>query len=105
MPMRSNGLRIITIVAALVVTGTLLGNAAPQKAAVPKPQDRLAMGEDGIRQLVGFMATDKKGMVSKQEFMKFMEAEFERLDKKKKGELDAKELTQSSLSVNRFVGK
>jgi hypothetical protein len=105
MLMRSNALRIIAIVAAMVVTGTLLGNAAPQKAAVPKPQDRLAMGEDGVRQLVGLMATDKKGMVSKQDFMKFMEAESERLDKKKSGELNAKELTQSNLSLNHFVGK
>lgn len=63
------------------------------------------MGEDGVRQLLALMDTDKKGMVSKQEFMKYMEAEFERLDKNKKGALNAKELTQSSLTVNRYVGK
>jgi hypothetical protein len=44
-------------------------------------------------------------MVSKQEYMKFMEAEFERLDKSKKGELNVKELTQSSLTASRFAGK
>jgi Ca2+-binding EF-hand superfamily protein len=51
------------------------------------------------------MDSDKKGMISKQEFMKFMEAEFERLDKDKKGELNVKELTQSSLTASRFTGK
>jgi hypothetical protein len=32
------------------------------------------------------METDNDGKVSKQEFMSFMEAEFDRLDKKKEGE-------------------
>jgi Ca2+-binding EF-hand superfamily protein len=105
MLIRTNQLRIIVAIAVLVATGTMLGTAAAQKAAVPKPQDRLAMGEDGVKQLLALMETDKKGMVSKQEFMKFMEAEFERLDKNKNGELNARQLTQSTLSVNRFVGK
>jgi hypothetical protein len=43
--------------------------------------------------------------VSRQEYMKFMAAEFDRLDKAKSGELDVKVLTQSKLSVSRFVGK
>jgi hypothetical protein len=104
-PMRTNRLRIIVVIAVLVVSGTVLGNAAAQKASVPKPQNKLAMGEDGIKQLLPLMNTDTKGMISKQEFMKFMEAEFERLDKSKKGELNAKELTQSSLTASRFAGK
>jgi hypothetical protein len=34
-----------------------------------------------------------------------MEAEFDRLDKEKKGELDARKLAQSNLSASRFSGK
>jgi hypothetical protein len=47
------------------------------------------------------------GKISKREWMKFMEAEFDRLDKGKDGELDVKELTQSKLRASRFtsVGK
>ena len=105
MPMRTYTMRIIVVIAVLVVTGTVLGNAAAQKASVPKPQNKLAMGEDGIKQLLPLMNTDTKGMISKQEFMKFMEAEFERLDKSKKGELNVKELTQSNLTASRFAGK
>jgi hypothetical protein len=97
--------RILVVIAVLVVIGTMLGSAAAQKASVPKPQNKLAMGEDGVKQLLPLMNTDTKGMVSKQEFMKFMEAEFERLDKSKKGELNVNELTQSSLSASRFAGK
>ena len=44
------------------------------------------------------MDTDKSGKISKEEWMKFMEAEFDRLDKDKKGELDAKELEQLRVS-------
>jgi hypothetical protein len=96
---------IMVVIMVLVVTGTMMGTAAAQKASVPKPQNRLAIGEDGIKQLLPLMDTDKNGMVSKQEFMKFMEAEFQRLDKSKKGELNVRELTQSSLTASRFAGK
>lgn len=47
------------------------------------------------------MDTDKNGKISKQEWMTFMEAEFDRLDKNKKGEIDQKELLQSTVSVKK----
>lgn len=50
--------------------------------------------------LLLLMDTDKNGRISKKEFMDFMEAEFERLDKDKSGELDVKELTQSELRAS-----
>ena len=40
------------------------------------------------------METDSDGKVSKQEFMSFMEAEFDSLDQKKEGKLDVREPTQ-----------
>jgi hypothetical protein len=51
--------------------------------------------------------TDKKGKVSKQEWMRFMEAEFNRLDEAMTGYLDVRELMQSQLRVSHFssVGK
>jgi Ca2+-binding EF-hand superfamily protein len=81
----------------------MLGTAHAQKAAVPKPQDKLALGDEEVRQLLLLMDTDKDGKISKQEWMKFMEAEFDRLDKDKSGELDAKDLAQSRLRVSHFV--
>jgi hypothetical protein len=105
MLIRTNKLWLISIAAALLVIGTVLGSAAAQKTAIPKPQDKLAMGEDEVRQLLALMDTDKKGMVSRQEFMKFMEAEFERLDSHKKGQLNVRELTRSTTTASRFVGK
>src|ERR1022692_4825373 len=80
-----------------------LGTAVAQKAAVPKSQDKLALGEPEVRQLLLLMDTDKNGKISKQEWMKFMEVEVDRLDKDKKGQLDVKELTQSKLRVSHPV--
>ena len=105
MLLRKKSSWVIVIIAVLIVSGTMLGNAAAQKASVPKPQNKLAMGENDVKQLLPLMNTDTNGMISKQEFMKFMEAEFDRLDKNKKGELNVKELTQSNLTASRFVGK
>jgi Ca2+-binding EF-hand superfamily protein len=90
----------IALIAVLALTGAVLGTATAQSSA-SKSQDKLALGEDDVKQLLLLMDTDKNGKISKQEYMKFMEAEFERLDKDKSGELDAKELTQSSLRVTR----
>jgi Ca2+-binding EF-hand superfamily protein len=85
-------------IAVLVATWAILGTAIAQKAAVPKPQDKLALGKNEVKQLLLIMDTDENGKISKQEWMKFMEAEFDRLDKDKKGQLDAMELTQSRLT-------
>jgi hypothetical protein len=43
------------------------------------------------------MDQDKNGVVSKEEFMQFMGAEFDRLDVDKSGGLTAKELSHSSI--------
>jgi Ca2+-binding EF-hand superfamily protein len=102
---QTNRLWFISVVAVLVTAEAMLGTASAQKASVPKPQNKLALGEDQVKQLLLLMDTDKHGKISKQEYMKFMEAEFERLDKNKSGELNVKTLTQSSLTATHFVGK
>ena len=98
---------VTLVIAMLATTWGKAGTAVAQKAAVPKPQDKLAIGEDEAKQLLLLVDIDKKGKVSKQEWMKFMEAEFDRLDKAKTGYLDVKELMQSRLRVSQFssVGK
>jgi hypothetical protein len=95
--------RFIVIIAMLITTFAIPGTSVAQKAAGPKLQDKLALGEEQGEQLLLLIDTDKSGKISKQEWMKFMEAEFDRLDKDKKGQLDVKELTQSKLRVSHFV--
>jgi Ca2+-binding EF-hand superfamily protein len=100
---RTNIPRALVAITVLVVTWAILGTAVAQRAAVPKPQDKLALREPEVKQLLLLMDTDKNGKISKEEWLKFMEAEFDRLDKDKKGQLDVKELTQSKLRVSHPV--
>ena len=87
---RTNVVWLILVIAVLVATGATLGT-----------------GEGEVRQLLLLMDTDKNGKISKQEWMKFMEAEFDRLDVEKNGELGVKEIAQSRLraSYSAALGK
>jgi hypothetical protein len=105
MPKHVNRVRLIVGATVVVAALTVFGTAAAQKASAPKAQDRLAIGEQNVRQLLLLMDTDKDGMVSQAEYMHFMEAEFHHLDKANNGTLNARELNQSSLSAARFTGK
>jgi Ca2+-binding EF-hand superfamily protein len=86
---------LLLTAAALVLASLTFG----QKAAVPKPQPKDSMAEQNVKELLLLMDTDKNGKISKQEWMKFMEGAFDALDKNKKGEIDQKELLQSTVSV------
>jgi hypothetical protein len=106
MPNLSSKRKLIISVLVLLLTITVLGTATAQKSSVPKPQDQLALGEQYVKQLLLLMDTDHNGMVTEQTYMKFMQAEFHRLDASHQGKLDARALTQSNLSAsNRFTGK
>ena len=100
---RTKIVQIALAITVLLATAAILGTAGAQKAAVPKPQDKLALGEPEVTQLLLLMDTDSNGKISKEEWMKFMEAEFDRLDKDEKSQLDVKELTQSKLRVSHPV--
>ena len=85
-------LLVILVVTALFA---MAGNTiAAQKEATPKAQDNVAVGEPEVKKMLPLMDQDNDGKVSKQDFMNFMEAEFDRLDKTKEGKLDVKKLTQ-----------
>ena len=92
----------------LFAAGILPPAAIAQKTdkGIPKTQRALLLGEEDVKDLLLLMDTDKNGKISKGEFMSFMEAEFDRLDKDKSGELDPKELTQSQIRAYRpAIGK
>jgi Ca2+-binding EF-hand superfamily protein len=102
---RTKTILVLSLGVTLLTAGVLLRTAAAQKSSTPKPQDKLALGEEQVRQLLPLMNTDSYGKVSKQDYMRFMEAEFQRLDKDKNGELDVRALTQPNVTANRYVGK
>jgi len=80
--------------AALLASGAWAGTAVAREVTIPS-EKKLVKGDVEVKQLLLLMDKDENGKVSKQEFLNFMEAEFNRLDKDKSGELDVKELTQS----------
>lgn len=82
-------------------TGALVTNAVAQKSAASAQPDKFALANNNVRELLLLMDADKNGKISKQEWMAFMEAEFNQLDKEGKGELDPKQLGQSRLLVKR----
>jgi hypothetical protein len=91
------------LVSALAIFGAAWSASrltAQEKETLPKP-DKLALGEDAVKQLLLLMDTDKNGKISKKEWMNFMEAEFDRLDTDKSGDLDVKEIAQSRLRATR----
>jgi len=67
--------------------------AAPASRASDR-SDRLAAADVNARELLTQMDADKDGKVSKAEFMRFMEQEFDRLDINHDGVLDVAELTK-----------
>ena len=94
--------KFVLTVAGSLITWAMASNGFAQKQPAPKPVDKPALGEEEVNQLLLLIDTNKSGKISKQEWMKFMEAEFERLDKNKTGELDVKEISQSRLRVSHF---
>jgi hypothetical protein len=82
---------ILAVTALFAMVGTTI---AAQKEATRKAQDNVAVGEPEVKKMLPLMDQDNDGKVSKQDFMNFMEAEFDRLDKTKEGKLDVKKLTQ-----------
>ena len=88
----------VLLIAWMCAGGTLLETSFAQKASVPKQLNTAAIASEKVKELLALMDTDKNGKISKQEWMRFMEAAFDRLDQDKKGELDPKQLG-STLSV------
>ena len=85
--MRINLLLTLFVVAAL-------GAGVSQKVVSRQP-DTMTIAVEHVKQLLLTMDT-KNGKISKQQWMRFMEAEFDRLDTEKKGELDQTEIRQST---------
>ena len=78
----------------LAAAGALVGATAlaDEPAAASPPQTALVSGLSLTAQLLQLMDTDQSGKVSREEFLRFMAAEFDFADKNRDGELDPKEL-------------
>lgn len=98
---------IVLAIVALIGTGTIVGKAWARDEGRQTVPQVMVLGEEDVKQLILLLDQDKNGKISKAEFIRFMEAEFDRLDKDKNGELDVRELRRSQVRVSPFasVGK
>lgn len=104
MKRRRNNILLITLgLALLVAIGFMFEPAfAGNSGSAPRRVDVMALAADEVKQLLLLMDTNENGKISKEEFMRFVEAEFDRLDADKSGQLDPKELTRSQLRASHF---
>jgi len=105
-----NNLKSAFLAAAIAVPLFWTAGAIAQKNSSGKKNppasgtvDNVALGAPEVKALLLLMDTDQNGKVSRQEFMNFMQKEFDRLDTDKSGELDPKELAQSRLTSRPFA--
>jgi len=83
--------RLVLVVPFLVLVASA---ALAQQTPAPPPHH----GDAEVKKLLLLMDRDQNGKVSRDEFLAFMSAEFDRLDINKDGELDVKELTGLQIS-------
>ncbi len=98
---------LVSALAAIAAAWSMPVNAAQEKDTLPRPPDKLVLAEDDVKRLLLLMDVNKDGKISKKEWMDFMSAEFDRLDKDKSGALDVREISHSKVRATRFsdVGK
>ena len=95
--------RVFMSAIAAIGTTWAASAAAQEKESLGRPPGKLALGEEQVQELVLLMDTDKNGKISKDEWMKFMSAEFDRLDTDHSGELDVHEIALSRLRATRHT--
>ncbi len=80
------------------------GDQMPQKS---EKRSSIIAGEPAARQMLRLMDKNEDGKVSKEEWMRFMEAEFDRLDTNHDGFIDVKDMEKSRIQPAPFsrVGK
>lgn len=91
---------ILAVMVALLAIGGMVGAVAAQKSTTEAPSQHkgaIVAGQTAAKQLLLLMDTNKDGKVSKEEWMKFMSDEFDRLDTNHDGFVDVKDMEQAQI--------
>jgi hypothetical protein len=88
-----------------VVPEPVTAQSPSSTPAAAQKDKKLKAGEKEAKKLLLLMDKDQNGMISKQEFMNFMEAEFDRLDADKSGQLDVNELTKAQIRTRSPISR
>jgi hypothetical protein len=95
----SKRIKVVLAIAVLAATCAIRGNAAEERQTLPKPPDKQMLKAEEVKQMLLLMDTDESGKISKQEWLRFMEAEFDRLDLDKTRSLDLRKLAVTGAQV------
>jgi len=105
-------LRLVAIGATLVAATNWPDAAVAQKQSVPKQAvaattEKSAVAENNVVKLLLIMKPDKNGNISREEFNKLVDAEFDLLAKNQTGMVNVKDLVQPDLHAKSisFLGK
>jgi hypothetical protein len=91
----------VASVIAIIALGPVQGQCAgvetrPHSPTAFSASDRaLTAGEEWTGRLLGLMDEDKNGVVSKEEFLRFMSKEFDRLDANRNDQLEHREIMRA----------
>jgi Ca2+-binding EF-hand superfamily protein len=102
MRQQKSTLLAICMVAILFATGLSSLQSLDQKSGAQiasNRTDKLTAGEQDVKELLLLVGPDQNGKVSRDEFMRFMEAEFTRLDKDHSGQVDLNRIENSMTGV------
>jgi len=89
--------KAILLAAAVIAAGALA-------ACAETKEQRLSMGELSAQRMLDLADVNKDGNVSKEEFLKFMGEEFDRLDRNKDQRLSREELQRLNESLSGMTG-
>jgi EF hand len=90
---------VVSAIAVLATTWAIRGNAAEERQTLPKPPDKQMLRAEEVKQMLLLMDTDENGKISKQEWLRFMEAEFDRLDPGRTRSLDPRKLAVTNAQI------
>ena len=96
-------LATILLIACLCGAGALRQTAFAQKASVPKQPNPIAIAREKVKELLAVMETDKNGKISKQQWIKFMEVEFDSSTRRRKVKSTRRNCCARPLLTYRFV--
>ncbi len=83
----------------LATACTAAGNGSAHQQSAQEPQIAAEFEQDQTVQFLLLVETEKDGTISRQEWLKRMEEEFDRVDTDKDGVLDGREIAEAKLPV------
>lgn len=96
---------VVLALALLLAAGTTVGTAFARGDNLSQPHSPAVLGEEQVKQLILLLdqGTDRNGAVSKQELMKFVSSEYDRLEHDRSGNVNVQDVQDPAARQGRPV--